>query len=87
MLSGKNSFFYQVAVGEGHTNKAPRRERVITLELHNNGVDICQEILVLNVTIVPHQVLRAVLQCDPGVAVVAHHDLVRGHPIAPEKKG
>lgn len=32
---------------------------------------------------VTHQVFWAVLQRYPGMTVIAHHDLVRGHPITP----
>lgn len=37
----------------------------------------------VNATAETHHVFRAVPQRAPGVAVVAHHDLVGGHPVAP----
>ena len=33
-----------------------------------------------------HHVSRSILNSDPRMAVIAHHDLVGGHPVAPKRK-
>lgn len=33
-----------------------------------------------------HHVSRSILNSDPRMAVIAHHDLIGGHPVTPKKK-
>lgn len=33
-----------------------------------------------------HHVSRSILNSDPRMAVIAHHDLIGGYPVAPKKK-
>lgn len=96
-LRSKNSYFHLVPVNQGHkTPQTPCAARshsgriIITLELQSftarRSPALWGGTLVWNATTVTHQVSGGVFHRYPGVTVVAHHDLVGGHPVAPVRK-